>query len=125
MSLLSIEGIRLSFVSIEFTLVALVFFPLYWGMRSSRRLQMFFLMLSGYAFYATWSWDVVKMLLVFGFCVWVLGMWVNSAADDRTPRVRIAVGIVAVVHAANIWLAAVESFNIIIAIGLILIAAAI
>lgn len=97
MSLLSIEGIRLSFVSIEFTLVALVFFPLYWGMRSSRRLQMFFLMLSGYAFYATWSWDVVKMLLVFGFCVWVLGMWVNSAADDRTPRVRIAVGIVAVV----------------------------
>ncbi len=92
MSFLSIEGIRLSFVSIEFAMVALVFFPLYWGMRSSRRLQRLFLAASGYAFYATWSWDVVKMLFVFSFCIWVLGMWINSAAEDRAPRMRIAVG---------------------------------
>jgi D-alanyl-lipoteichoic acid acyltransferase DltB (MBOAT superfamily) len=83
----------MSFVSIEFALVALFFFPLYWGLRAHRRIQMFFLAASGYAFYYTVSLDVVKMLFLFSLGVWLAGLWINSAAGDRMPRVRIAIGI--------------------------------
>lgn len=83
----------MSFVSIEFALVALVFFPLYWGLRAFRRTQVFFLAASGYALYFTWSLDVVKMLFIFSLGVWLAGMWINSAAEDRAPRLRIAIGV--------------------------------
>ncbi|HEY5993824.1 MAG TPA: MBOAT family O-acyltransferase [Gallionellaceae bacterium] len=83
----------MSFVSIEFALVALIFFPLYWGLRAHRRAQIFFLAASGYALYFTWSVDVVKMLFLFSLGVWLAGMWINSAAGDRKPRMRMAIGI--------------------------------
>ena len=83
----------MSFVSIEFALVALVFFPLYWGLRAYRNLQVFFLAVSGYLLYATWSMDAVIMLFGFSLYVWLAGMWINSAAGDRNLRVRMATGI--------------------------------
>jgi len=87
----------MSFVSIEFALVALVFFPIYWGLQAHKRLQTSFLAASGYGLYATWSLDVVKMLFVFSFGVWLAGMWVNSAAQERKPRLRMALGILVTV----------------------------
>lgn len=89
----------MSFVSIEFALVALVFFPLYWGLRAHRRLQVFFLMASGYALYATWSLDAVRMLAGFTVFVWLAGAWIHAGADDRTPRVRVAAGVLVAVAA--------------------------
>jgi alginate O-acetyltransferase complex protein AlgI len=83
----------MSFVSIEFALAALLFFPLYWGLRAHRRAQMFFLAASGYALYFTWSLDVVKMLFLFSVGVWLFGMWINAGAGDRKPRLRIALAV--------------------------------
>ncbi|HKB60955.1 MAG TPA: MBOAT family O-acyltransferase [Gallionellaceae bacterium] len=83
----------MSFVSIEFALVALFFFPLYWMLRPYRRLQMFFLMASGYGFYATWSLDAVAMLLGFSVYEWLAGRVIRMGAGDRAPRLRLALGL--------------------------------
>ena len=64
----------MSFVSIEFALVALVFFPLYWGLRGHKKLQILFLTVSGYAFFATGSLDAVLVLFGFSLYVWLAGM---------------------------------------------------
>ena len=63
----------MSFVSIEFVFAALVFFPLYWGLRGHRNWQAFLLILSGYLLYATWS--PVSAIALFGFSayIWLAG----------------------------------------------------
>ena len=83
----------MNFVSIEFALASLVFFPLYWGLRPYRRAQMFFLTLSGYALYYTWSVNMVIMLAVYSLCIWLAGRWINAGAEARKPRARLAVSI--------------------------------
>lgn len=83
----------MSFVSIEFALVALIFFPLYWGLHAYKKSQIFFLVVSGYLLYASWSLDAVLMLLGFSVYVWLAGIWINSGAGTRKPRVRMAIGI--------------------------------
>jgi alginate O-acetyltransferase complex protein AlgI len=83
----------MSFVSIEFALVALLFFPLYWGLRPYRKLQLFFLMASGYGWYATGSLTAVAILFGFGVYVWLAGRIIRAGAADRTPRLRMALGL--------------------------------
>jgi alginate O-acetyltransferase complex protein AlgI len=89
----------MSFVSIEFALVAIFFFPLFWLLRPYRRLQVFFLMASGYGFYATWSLDAVAMLFGFSVYVWLAGSWIHSGAGDAAPRLRLATGLLVTVSA--------------------------
>jgi alginate O-acetyltransferase complex protein AlgI len=84
--------IAMSFVSIEFALVALLFFPLYWALRDYKRLRIFFLMASGYVLYATWSLDAVRILFGFSVYVWLAGLWIHAGSGDPAPRLRIAVG---------------------------------
>ena len=88
----------MSFVSIEFALLALFFFPLYWGLRSYKRLQVFLLMVSGYALYATWSMNAVTILSAFAVYVWLAGRWINAGAEDGAPpRLRVALGLLVTV----------------------------
>lgn len=89
----------MSFVSIEFALVALLFFPLYWGLRARRRLQIFLLMVSGYALYATWSMNAVTILSAFAVYVWLAGRWIHAGSRDSTPRVRLVLGLLVAVSA--------------------------
>lgn len=81
----------MSFVSIEFAFVALVFFPLYWGLRETKNLQMFFLVVSGYLLFATWSWISVVALFGLSVYVWLAGKWINSGDGER--KLPLAMGI--------------------------------
>ncbi len=68
----------MSFVSPEFALIALIFFPIYWSLSRHRSIQLGFLTISGYALYATWSVQFACILLVFSTYIWLAGHWVQS-----------------------------------------------
>ena len=67
----------MSFVSPEFALAALLFFPLYWRLHASKNLQLAFLLLGSYALYASWSTTAAMILAVYSLGIWLLGNWLN------------------------------------------------
>jgi D-alanyl-lipoteichoic acid acyltransferase DltB (MBOAT superfamily) len=75
----------MSFVSPEFALLALIFFPVYWALHRHRSLQLGFLTVSGYALYATWSVQFACILLIFSVYVWLAGRWLHASTTHR-PR---------------------------------------
>lgn len=83
----------MSFVSIEFAFAALVFFPIYWGLRAHRQWQELLLIVSGYALYASWSPVAAAVLFFFSAYIWLAGMWINSAASAGARRVLLAASI--------------------------------
>lgn len=84
----------MSFVSPEFALLALLFFPLYWALARWPRWQLAGLTLCGYGLYATWSLSLVGVLLGYSVAVWALGRWIAPPADLIGPpsRRRLALG---------------------------------
>jgi D-alanyl-lipoteichoic acid acyltransferase DltB (MBOAT superfamily) len=80
----------MSFVSIEFVFAALVFFPIYWSLRAYKRWQVFFLIISGYLLYASWSPVSTLALFCFSAYIWLAGRWINSAASDGKRRVLLS-----------------------------------
>ncbi len=85
--------VSMSFVSIEFVFAALVFFPLYWGLRARKRSQELFLIMSGYLLYASWSPLAAVALFFFSAYIWLAGRWINSAASSGARRVLLSSGI--------------------------------
>jgi len=83
----------MSFVSIEFAFAALIFFPIYWGLRAGKNGQLLLLTVSGYLLYATWSLVSVVALFLFSVYVWLAGWWINSAAGDGKRRVLLSAGV--------------------------------
>ena len=67
----------MSFVSPEFALAALLFFPLYWCLHRQRKAQLAFLLLGSYALYASWSSTAAMILAAYSLGIWLLGNWVN------------------------------------------------
>jgi alginate O-acetyltransferase complex protein AlgI len=89
----------MSFVSPEFALLALVFFPLYWALAAWPRWQQRFLTLSGCALYATWAPMFALVLLAYSLCIWGLGRWIAAPPQDANPsaqqqRLALSVGLV-------------------------------
>lgn len=77
----------MSFVSPEFGLLCLLFFPLYWACADMPRLQRGLLIVSGYALYATWVPAFAGVLLLYSTVVWALGRWMAAASKPRLPWV--------------------------------------
>ena len=75
----------MSFVSPEFALLCLLFFPLYWGLAAYPRAQKTLLLLSGYALYASWDIGFALQLLVYSLGICVLGAWLARAPGRRLP----------------------------------------
>ncbi len=75
----------MSFVSPEFALLCLLFFPLYWGLAAWPRAQKTLLLLSGYALYASWDTGFAAQLLVYSLCIGVLGQWLARQPNQRLP----------------------------------------
>lgn len=86
----------MSFVSPEFALAALLFFPLYWSLHGRHELQRLFLLLSGYALYATWSLGAAATLAIYSLFIWLAGNWINAGANNGTgrSRLRLTLGLV-------------------------------
>jgi len=75
----------MSFVSPEFALLCLLFFPLYWALALYPHAQRTLLMLSGYALYASWDWLFAPLLLVYSLAVGAMGMWLARQPHRRLP----------------------------------------
>ncbi len=76
----------MSFVSPEFALLALLFFPLYWSLSAKRTVQQALLAITGYALYATWSMHFALVLLVYSTCVWGLGPGLSPDRLDQPNK---------------------------------------
>ena len=81
----------MSFVSPEFALAALLFFPLYWCLHRQRKAQLAFLLLGSYALYASWSSTAAMILAAYSLGIWLLGNWVNMAGTQQ--RLRLSIGL--------------------------------
>lgn len=77
----------MSFVSPEFGLLCLLFFPLYWACANLPRVQRSLLIVSGYALYASWVPAFAGVLLIYSTVVWGLGRWMAAASKPRLPWV--------------------------------------
>ena len=77
----------MSFVSPEFALLCLLFFPLYWQLVDRPKLQRALMLLSGYGLYATWSLTFAGVLFAYSLGIWALGAWVSRHAKERLPMV--------------------------------------
>ena len=90
----------MSFVSIEFVFAALIFFPIYWSLQAHKNLQVYFLTLSGYLLYLSWSAISALALFCLSAYIWLAGRWINSAASAGKRRVFLSSGILI----AMLWL---------------------
>ena len=77
----------MSFVSPEFALLCLLFFPLYWQLVGRPKVQRALMLLSGYGLYATWSLTFAGVLFTYSVGIWALGWWVSRHAKERLPMV--------------------------------------
>lgn len=84
----------MSFVSPEFALLALLFFPLYWALIPRPGVQQAVLTASGLALYASWAPMFAGLLLAYGVAVWLLGRWIARAAAGRPQRRALALSLV-------------------------------
>ncbi len=75
----------MSFVSPEFALLCLLFFPLYWGLAAQPRAQKALLLLSGYALYASWDVAFALQLLAYSLGIAALGQWLARQPTQRLP----------------------------------------
>ena len=73
----------MSFVSPEFALLCLLFFPVYWSLARWPAAQTALLLLSSYGLYATWSLPFAGVLLAYSTGIWALGGWVSQRPDVR------------------------------------------
>ena len=84
----------MSFISPEFAYVALIFYFIYWLLKSRPSLQKAYLTLSSYGFYATWSLKFTFILLVYSLWVWWAGEWVQRTSTvARRQKLKLAVTI--------------------------------
>ena len=90
----------MNFVSPEFALMALLFFPLYWYLHPYRNAQLSFLLLGSYALYASWSLNATLILIVYSLLIWCAGNWINAAAT----RSRLSLSIVLLLSLSTLLL---------------------
>jgi len=85
----------MSFVSPEFALVALFFFPLFWSLKAHRRVQLGFLTAGSYLLYISWSPVAAICLCALSVFVWGAGNLINLLPKpDRLKGLSLAVGVV-------------------------------
>ncbi|PUE11527.1 hypothetical protein B9Z51_04370 [Limnohabitans sp. T6-5] len=75
----------MSFVSPEFALACLLFFPLYWALADHWRWQRGLLIVSAYALYTSWVPVFAAVLLAYSTGVWALGRWMQVARSSHKP----------------------------------------
>ncbi len=81
----------MSFISPEFPLLCLIFFPLYWLLAYHPKYQRWFLTMSSFGLYASWSLDFAYTLCLYCVAIWGLGHWI---ANGNHKRRALTIGLV-------------------------------
>jgi alginate O-acetyltransferase complex protein AlgI len=77
----------MSFVSPEFALLCLIFFPVYWSLANFPRVQRGLLIASAYGLYASWAPVFALVLVAYSSVIWALGQWMRRLSCDRLPLI--------------------------------------
>jgi len=84
----------MSFISPEFAYAALIFFFVYWLLKSRPLLQKAYLTLSSYGFYATWSIKFTFILLAYSLWIWWAGEWIKQPSKiTRDQKLKLTITI--------------------------------
>ncbi len=78
------------FPTIDFGLFFAFSFALVWGLNSYNTLKKVVLLALSLAFYASWNWRFLLLLLASGAISYVVGLYVD--AKSRRPYRRVALG---------------------------------
>ena len=81
----------MSFISPEFAIIALLFFPIFWALSSQKYFQKIFLLISSYALYSTWSVEFAIILLIYSSYIWMAGKWLNQNNPAKKIRLKLAI----------------------------------
>ena len=81
----------MSFISPEFAIIALLFFPIFWTLSSQKYFQKIFLLISSYALYSTWSIEFAMILLIYSSYIWMAGKWLNQSTPSKKIRLKLAI----------------------------------
>lgn len=73
----------MSFVSPEFALLCLLFFPLFWALARHAQAQKWLLIVAGYGLYMSWVPAFALVLLAYSTAVWALARWTASRPPIR------------------------------------------
>jgi D-alanyl-lipoteichoic acid acyltransferase DltB (MBOAT superfamily) len=76
----------MSFISPEFCYLALIFFGIYWYLQPKKIIQTYFLTLTSYLFYATWSIKFTATLFFYSLIIWLLGKWVSAEKHTQNGK---------------------------------------
>jgi len=73
----------MSFISPEFCYLALIFFGIYWHLQTYKTIQTYFLTLTSYLFYASWSIKFTVILFIYSFLIWLMGKWIQTKEPNQ------------------------------------------
>lgn len=86
----------MNFLSPEFALCFLAFFPLYWGLARFPAAQKFCFLLASYGLYSLWDWRFAALLLVFSCAVWSFSLLMPHFGRAGFRRLPLGIGVVLV-----------------------------
>jgi len=84
----------MSFISPEFCYLSLIFFGIYWYLQTHKTIQTYFLTLTSYLLYASWSIKFTAILLVYSTIIWIMGKWIStekSIQNSNNLKLSIAI----------------------------------
>jgi D-alanyl-lipoteichoic acid acyltransferase DltB (MBOAT superfamily) len=74
----------MSFISPEFCYLVLIFFSIYWYLKPHKITQKYFLTVTSYLFYASWSIKFTFILFIYSVLIWLLGKWIRAKDSNKT-----------------------------------------
>jgi len=76
----------MSFISPEFCYLALIFFSIYWYLQTYKTIQTYFLTLTSYLFYASWSIKFTVILFIYSLLIWLMGKWICAKEPIQSGK---------------------------------------
>ena len=84
----------MSFISPEFCYLALIFFSIYWYLQPYKIIQTYFLTLTSYLFYASWSINFTFILFCYSLIIWIMGKWISTEKlIQNSKRLKLSIAI--------------------------------
>lgn len=80
----------MSFVSIQFILLLVIVFVLYWFVFTARKKQNALILLASYVFYGWWDWRFMCLLAFTSLCSYLSGIAIERCSGNRGRQKAVA-----------------------------------